>query len=102
MCDERVCSHEIVRPSGAAEDVPQREYVGDRPRMMCVDTKDWLRAAANRARVRYPGAVGEMLSQELLSWMVFGRLLGSDLIMRVADAILDEGGPRIGEDQPPS
>jgi len=38
----------------------------------------------------YPGAVGELLSQELLSWMVFGHQLGSDLIMRVADDLLGE------------
>jgi hypothetical protein len=30
------------------------------------------------------------LSQELLSWMVFGHHLGSDLIMRVADDLLVE------------
>ena len=41
-------------------------------------------------RNRYPGAIGELLSQELLSWMVFGHLLGSDLIMRVADDLLVE------------
>lgn len=53
-------------------------------------TKQWLLAAARRAEVRYPGAVGELLSQELLSWMVFGHQLGSDLIMRVADDLLVE------------
>ena len=37
-----------------------------------------------------PGAVGELLSQELLSWMVFGHQLGSNLIMRVADNLLVE------------
>jgi hypothetical protein len=31
------------------------------------------------------------LSQELLSWMVFGHRLGSVLIMRVADDLLVEG-----------
>lgn len=54
------------------------------------DTKQWLSAAARRATQCYPGAVGELLSQELLSWMVFGHQLGSDLIMRVADDLLVE------------
>jgi hypothetical protein len=52
------------------------------------ETKQWLLAAARRATQRYPGAIGELLSQELLSWMVFGHQLGSDLIMRVADDLL--------------
>jgi len=52
------------------------------------DTKQWLFAAARRATQRYPGPVGELLSQELLSWMVFGHQLGSDLIMRLADDLL--------------
>jgi len=83
--------HPAEEPEGA----PQTEQVADRPRMMEGETKDWLHAAAKRARVRYPGAVGELLSQELLSWMVFGRLLGSDLIMRVADEILCQEEPPI-------
>jgi hypothetical protein len=54
------------------------------------ETKAWLLAAARRAELRYPGAIGELLSQELLSWMVFGHQLGSNLIMRVADDLLVE------------
>jgi len=57
---------------------------------MDTDTKERLFAAARRAPNRYPGAVGELLSQELLSWMVFGHQLGSNLIMRVADDLLGE------------
>jgi len=57
---------------------------------MDTDTKERLFAAARRATNRYPGAIGELLSQELLSWMVFGHQLGSDLIMRVADDLLGE------------
>lgn len=70
---------------------------GSTARVMRMDseTKEWLLAAARRAERRYPGAVGELLSQELLSWMVFGHQLGSDLIMRVADDLLLE------EPQPP-
>ena len=57
---------------------------------MDTDTKERLFAAARRATNCYPGAVGELLSQEVLSWMVFGHQLGSDLIMRVADDLLGE------------
>ena len=56
--------------------------------LMDTNTKERLCAAARRATQRYPGAVGELLSQELLSWMVFGHQLGSDLIMRLADDLL--------------
>ena len=58
---------------------------------MDTETREWLLAAARRAERRYPGAIGELLSQELLSWMVFGHQLGSNLIMRVADDLLLEG-----------
>jgi hypothetical protein len=57
---------------------------------MDTDTKERLFAAARRATNRYPGAIGELLSQELLSWMVFGHQLGSDLIMRVVHDLLGE------------
>jgi hypothetical protein len=53
-------------------------------------TKQFLLRAGQTARLRYPGAVGELLSQELFSWLVFGHQLGSDLIMRVADEVLAE------------
>jgi hypothetical protein len=42
------------------------------------------------ATLRYPGAVGELLSQGLLCWMVFGHQLDSDLIMRGVDDLLVE------------
>lgn len=66
------------------------EGTGSPPSVVRMDaeTKEWLFAAARRATHRYPGPVGELLSQELLSWMVFGYQLGSDLIMRVADDLL--------------
>jgi hypothetical protein len=54
-------------------------------------TRHFLLEAGQTARLRYPGAVGELLSQELFSWMVFGHRLGSDLIMRVATEVLAEG-----------
>lgn len=52
---------------------------------MDTTTKQRLLDAAEVARRRYPGPVGELLSQELLSWMVFGHHIGSVLILRVAD-----------------
>lgn len=53
--------------------------------------KEVLLKAGRTAQARYPGAVGELLSQELFSWMVFGHRLGSDLIVRVAAEVLTEG-----------
>lgn len=47
-------------------------------------TKDRILRAADRAPSVYPGPVGELLRQELRSWLVFGRFLGSDLIVRAA------------------
>lgn len=58
--------------------------------LMTSSTKDCIHEAARTAKLRYPGAVGELLSQELLSWMVFGHQLGSDLIMRVAAEVLED------------
>lgn len=59
------------------------------------DTKERLRRAAEAARRRHPGPVGELLHQELLSWMIFGRYLGSSLIIRVADDLLAEQCPPV-------
>jgi hypothetical protein len=53
-------------------------------------TKQLLLEAGQAAKVIHPGAVGELLSQELFSWMVFGHRLGSNLIMRVAAEVLAE------------
>jgi hypothetical protein len=53
-------------------------------------TKQLLLEAGQAAKVMHPGAVGELLSQELFSWMVFGHRLGSNLIMRVAAEVLAE------------
>lgn len=60
-------------------------------------TKLRLRTAAAEARQRYPGPVGELISQELRSWMVFGHLLGSALILRVADDLTATGHDGVGE-----
>ena len=49
-----------------------------------------LRAAAFRATRVYPGAVGEMLSRELLSFEEFGLRLSRDgLMMRVVEQIMN-------------
>lgn len=63
----------------------QTDTVAATSRQMDSATTARLFTAARRAKVCYPGAVGELLSQELLSWMVFGHRLGSDLIMRVTN-----------------
>lgn len=56
---------------------------------MDTSTKTRLRHAAEQASLHYPGPVGELLRQELLSWMVFGPVLGSALIMRLVDDLAD-------------
>lgn len=66
------------------------------PDRMDTSTKERLRHAADRAGQRYPGPVGELLRQELLSWMVFGHLLGSALIMQVADELIRRPQPAPG------
>lgn len=48
-----------------------------------------IREAAARATQVYPGAVGELLSRELLSWEQFGYRLGSRTsIMQIVEQIL--------------
>jgi hypothetical protein len=54
------------------------------------ETRQRLLRAADSAARRYPGPVGELLRQELMSWMVFGLHLGNSLIMRVTDDLLSE------------
>jgi hypothetical protein len=56
-------------------------------------TRQFLVRAGQTARLRYPGAVGELLSKELFSWMTFGHQLGSNLIMDVATEVLAEDTP---------
>lgn len=59
----------------------------DEQRLMAPSCKEELLDAAGRARRLYPGPVGELLHQELLSWLQFGHMLGSDLILRVAEEL---------------
>lgn len=56
-------------------------------RPMELPTKEALLDAAKRAQLLYPGPVGELLHQELVSWLQFGHLLGSALIFRVVDEL---------------
>ena len=56
-------------------------------RTMDLERKEELLAAAKQARQAYPGPVGELLHQELVSWIQFGHMLGSELIFRVASEI---------------
>lgn len=53
-----------------------------------------LRAAAFRATRVFPGAVGEMVSKELLSFEEFGLRLSRDgLVMRVVDQVMNSELP---------
>jgi hypothetical protein len=74
----RVCSPRSQRPAQDPDDVR---------RPMELPAKEALLDAAGRARLLYPGPVGELLHQELVSWLQFGHLLGSALIFRVVDEL---------------
>ena len=60
---------------------------------MELSTKEVLLVAARRAQLLYPGPVGELLRQELVSWLQFGHLLGSALIFRVAEELVHAPNP---------
>ena len=65
--------------------------------MMDHRSRTRLRAAAFRARLVYPGPVGELIARELLSWDEFGHLLGGNrMIMRLVGHVLwtPAAGPR--------
>jgi hypothetical protein len=48
-----------------------------------------IRLAAFRVTRLYPGAVGELVSRELMSWEEFGyRLSSGSMIMRIVDEVL--------------
>jgi hypothetical protein len=56
-----------------------------------------LRAAAFRATRLYPGPVGEVLAEEVLTWEQFGyRLGGGRLVMRLVDHLLTAAPPATG------
>lgn len=61
--------------------------------VMELPSKEVLLDAARRAQLLYPGPVGELLHQELVSWLQFGHLLGSSLIFRVADELIQTPDP---------
>ncbi|MQA12775.1 MAG: hypothetical protein GEV09_00995 [Pseudonocardiaceae bacterium] len=53
-----------------------------------------FRAAAYRAKQIYPGAVGELLSREIMSWEEFGYRLGGEALMsQVVTDVLDRPVP---------
>ena len=53
-----------------------------------------VRAAAVKVKRLYPGAIGEMVSRELVSWEEFGRALGRNtVIMRAVHDILTAPEP---------
>jgi hypothetical protein len=63
--------------------------------LMELPSRELLLDAARRARLLYPGPVGEMLHQELVSWLQFGHLLGSALIFKVADELIHTPYPPV-------
>jgi hypothetical protein len=71
-------------------------------RPMTIDhgSRTRLRAAAFRASLVYPGPVGELIAQELLSWDEFGhRLGGTRMIMALVEHVLRT--PAAGAGSPP-
>lgn len=53
--------------------------------------KSRFRAAAHHAKRAYPGAIGELLSREILSWEQVGyRLGGWALMSQVVDQVLEQ------------
>jgi hypothetical protein len=67
-------------------------------RAMELPSKEVLLDAARRAQLLYPGPVGELLHQELVSWLQFGHLLGSALIFRIADELIHTPYPAAPEE----
>ncbi|MGQ0573424.1 MAG: hypothetical protein ACT4RN_04365 [Pseudonocardia sp.] len=92
---------EPTRPTPAAA---WQQYVWSRPdRERRTSPADDLRLtrAAERARSRYPGPVGELLRREILAHRDFGYVLdGSGLIPQVVSELLAEGHHRIARARP--
>jgi hypothetical protein len=53
------------------------------------------RAAAHRARLLYPGVVGEVLSSELLTWAEFGYRFGPGRTMALMQELERQVPPRM-------
>lgn len=61
---------------------------------MDLHVKARFRAAARHARLAYPGAVGRLISREILSWQEFGYRLGSEALMNeVVAEVLKQPSP---------
>lgn len=62
--------------------------MADDSRMDC-HVKARFRVAAHHAKRVYPGAVGELLAREILSWEQMGYRLGGEALMtQVVDEVL--------------
>ena len=62
-----------------------------------------IRAAAFRATRLFPGAIGTVLSRELLTWEEFGFRLGNDSTVReLVDQLLKMPTPPPAPDPPPT
>jgi hypothetical protein len=54
------------------------------------DERRRLRFAATRAKLIYPGAIGELIARELISWEQFGyRIGGKQIIVGLLEAVED-------------
>jgi hypothetical protein len=76
----------------AAQPPPPTE--GDAPRTMTLPERNELIRAANRARIVYPGAVGELIHRELEAAQNFGYLLvNGSLLRRLVAQVMEADGP---------
>ncbi len=78
-------------PRSQPASVPVDSKATDPPPRLEPHERAKVRAAAFRATRLYGGAVGELISKELLSWEEFGMRMGTGpngLIARVVDEII--------------
>lgn len=89
-------SYTAPPPSRAGFDTPEPLYVAeqpiritDQPDTWTFDEKQRVRTAANMARQRYPGPVGDLVCAELLQWAEYGwRLAPGGRVMQVVEQLL--------------
>lgn len=83
---------EVVYLTGPAPDAS--------PVPMTFPEKTNLRNAAHWAKQVYPGPVGDLISQELLSWEDLGYRFGGDSsVARLVDHVLKQPRPQAAGDQ---
>jgi hypothetical protein len=81
-------SHNLTHGKGIL--MPRNPQVQDLPRLE-LHERSRYRAAADYARLRYPGAVGELIHRELRAYAEFGHRFARDaLVPRLAADILTQ------------